>query len=412
VTEPEQPAPAVERASYRALLGVPSLGRALAGMQIARIAQSMVGLALVLFTLDRYHSAELAGLVTFAGIAPGIVVSPIAGALLDRHGRTRLITLDFIIAAASLALIGGLALADDLPAWLLVTIAAVSALTGPLSATGLRSLFPLMAPRHLWERLNAIDSNGYVVATIIGPPVAAVAVTVLGGPWALVILGASYGVAAAIVVGVPDPVTETATSGNLLRDAWDGVRYTWGNRTLRGLGFSITTLNLAGGMGTIVIPLIVLNRLGLGPTAVGFVFAVQGVVGLIAGLIAGRMDTRGRERNLIVVPMFGFAIGVALLLPDAGIVPVIVSMAILGLVNGPMDVAMFTVRQRRTDPAWMGRAFAVSMSFNFAGYPIGSAISGFVAARSIELAVALGVLACVVAGFLAWRLIPEHVPET
>jgi predicted MFS family arabinose efflux permease len=165
-------------------------------------------------------------------------------------------------------------------------------------------------------------------------------------------------------------------------------------------------------MGTIVIPLIVLNRLGLGQTAVGLVFAVQGVVGLVAGLIAGRMDTRGRERGLIVLPMFGFAIGVALLLPDAGIVPVILSMAVLGLVNGPMDVAMFTVRQRRTDPAWMGRAFAVSMSFNFAGYPIGSAISGFVAARSIELAVGLGVVACLVAGFLAWRLIPESAPET
>src|SRR4051812_48338585 len=85
--------------SYGALLAVPSLARALLGMQMARIAQSMVGLALVLFTLDRYHSPELAGLVTFAGLAPGILVSPIAGALLDRHGRIWLITLDFIIAA-------------------------------------------------------------------------------------------------------------------------------------------------------------------------------------------------------------------------------------------------------------------------------------------------------------------------
>ena len=174
------PNPAAQTASYRALLGVPFLLRALAGMQTARIAQSMVGLALVLFTLQRYRSPELAGLVTFAGIAPGIAVSPIAGALLDRHGRTRLITLDFLVAAASLALIGTLALLDLLPAWLLIVIAALSALTGPLSATGLRSLFPLMAPRYLWERLNAIDSNGYVVATIVGPPVAALAVSYLG----------------------------------------------------------------------------------------------------------------------------------------------------------------------------------------------------------------------------------------
>src|SRR5205823_3403530 len=83
-----------------------------------------------------------------------------------------------------------------------------------LSATGLRSLFPLMAPRHLWERLNAIDSNGYVVATIIGPPIAAVAVTIVGRPLALIVLGLGYAVAAVIVVAVPDPETSTRSTAS------------------------------------------------------------------------------------------------------------------------------------------------------------------------------------------------------
>ncbi len=356
-------------ASYRALLSVPSLGRALAGMQTARIAQSMVGLGLVLFTLD------------------------------------------FLIGAASLAIIGTLALVGLLPAWLLIAIAALSSLTGPLSATGLRSLFPLMVPRYLWERLNAIDANGYVVATIIGPPVAALAVSYLGGAWALIVLGLAYALAAAIVFGVPDPEAETASSGSLLRDAWDGVRYAWSNRTIRALGFTVTTLNIAGGIGTIAIPLIVLNRLGLSTEAVGLIYAFQGVVGLVAGLFAGRIDTRGRERQLIVWPMLGFALGTALLLPSAGLLPVLAAMAVTGLVNGPMDVAMFTVRQRRTDPAWMGRAFAVSMSFNFAGFPIGSVIGGILAAQSIELAIAVSVVACIAACLLAGWLVPATGPE-
>ena len=289
-------------------------------------------------------------------------------------------------------------------------IAALSALTGPLSATGLRSLFPLMAPRYLWERLNAIDSNGYVVATIVGPPVAALAVSYLGGAWALIILGLTYAVAAVIVVGVPDPPTETASSA-APRDAWDGVLYAWGNRTIRSLGFSITTLNIAGGIGTIAIPLIILVRLGLPTEAVGLIYAFQGVVGLVAGLFAGRLDTRGRERQLIVWPMLGFALGTALLLPSAGLVAVLAAMAVMGLVNGPMDVAMFTVRQRRTDPAWMGRAFAVSMSFNFAGFPIGSAIGGILAGQSIELAIGVSIVACLLAFGLAFWLIPASGPE-
>jgi MFS family permease len=406
------PSPDVPPPSYRALLRVPSLARALAGMQTARIAQSMVGLAAVLFTLQRYHSPELAGLVTFAAIFPGILVSPIAGALLDRHGRVRLISLDFAIAAGAMVLIGVLALADALPAWLLIVIAALTALTSPLSAVGLRSLFPLMAPRHLWERMNAIDANGYVVAQIIGPPIAAVLVSVIGGPWALIALGTVYAAAAVIVIGIPEPAGRaTASSGRLLRDAWLGVVYTIRNPTLRGLGISLTISNVGGGIAVIALPLIILNRLGLGEATIGILYAMQGIFGLVSGLLAGRMDTRGRERSLIAWPMFGYVIGTALLLPDAGLLPVAVALAFMGLISGPLDVAMFTVRQRRTDPAWMGRAFAVSMNLNFAGFPIGSAIGGFLAAGSIELAIGVAIGLSLVGAILSAVLIPASAPE-
>src|SRR4030095_7165860 len=101
-----------------------------------------------------------------------LLVSPIAGALLDRHGRTRLVILDYLIALTALILIGALALRGFLPVWLLIVIAGVASLTAPLSNTGLRSLFPILIPTHLWERVNAVDSTGYVVATIVGPPLA------------------------------------------------------------------------------------------------------------------------------------------------------------------------------------------------------------------------------------------------
>jgi len=58
----------------------------------------------------------------------------------------------------------------------------------------------------------------------------------------------------------------------------------------------------------------------------------------------------------------------------------------------------------------MGRAFAVSMSFNFAGYPIGAAIGGIVAAQSIDLAVAFSIVASVAAGVFAARMIPDRAP--
>ena len=47
--------------SYRALLGIPTLPRILLAMQLARIAQAMVGVAIVLFTLEEYRSPSWPG---------------------------------------------------------------------------------------------------------------------------------------------------------------------------------------------------------------------------------------------------------------------------------------------------------------------------------------------------------------
>ena len=377
-------------------------------MQLSRIGQTMIGVAVVLFALQVYGSPEIAGIVTFVWIFPGLLVSPIAGALLDRHGRATLIVIDYLVTLAALALIGALALAGSLPPWLLVLIAFLASFTGPLSNTGLRSLLPMIVPSHLWERVNAVDSNGYVIATIIGPPVAAALVQIIGGPEAIIAIGFLYGVAALVLVRIHDPIGHVATTGRLLRDAWDGVVYTWNNRTLRGLGLSLSVLNLAGGMMTIVIPLIVLERIGASESMVGIMFMLQGVGGMITAFLFGRMDTRGREKSLYAWPMVGMAFSLFLLLPDAGLLPVALCMVAGGLLNGPLDIGMFTVRQRRTDPAWMGRAFAVSMSLNFAGFPIGASISGTVAAVSIDAAVVIGIVASFIGAGLAFLLVPAR----
>jgi MFS family permease len=376
-------------------------------MQISRISQSMVGIVMILFALQRYNSPPLAGIVAFASIAPGMVVSPIAGALLDRHGRVRLIILDYFVAATSLSLVAVLSLAGALPAGLLVAIATVSSLTGPLSSSGLRSLFPLLVPEPLWERVNAVDSNGWVLATVVGAPVGAVFAQVLGFEPALGIIAAGYLLSALIMIGAPDPRTAVASSGNLMRDAWLGLVYTWHNKTLRALAVSLSTMNLSGGVIQIVVPLMILNRLGMGQDMVGYMFGLSGAFGVVSAFAFGRIRTDGRERPMIVLPSFLFVGTAAILLWPAGLLPIVVCMAVSGLANGPLDIALFTLRQRRTDPAWMGRAFTVSMNLNFSGFPIGAAIAGVLVTYSIEGAIVFGVVANLAGALLGYALIPR-----
>jgi nitrate/nitrite transporter NarK len=138
---------ASESTSYRQLFGVSGFGQLAAGTVLARTAGQLWQIALILFVLQRFHSPALAGLASFLSIAPGLVVSPIAGALLDRQGRMRMIFLDYVVAATALVVLGFLALSQHLGPAALLLVVAVSSLTGPLSASGMRTLFPLVVPR-------------------------------------------------------------------------------------------------------------------------------------------------------------------------------------------------------------------------------------------------------------------------
>ena len=397
--------PAVER-SYLAVLRQPGFVRMVSGMQLARIANQMVSVAVVLFVLERYRSPALAGLVTFLSIFPGLVLSPVSGALLDRHGRKWFIVLDYGLGLVLLSLLGTLALLDALPVWLLLLIAFASSLTGPLSATGSRTLFPLMVPRYLWERANALDSNGYVFATLIGPPVAGALVGAVGGPTTLIVVGLVFGVAALVMLGLRDPETNVATTGSLVRDAWQGLLYCLRNQTLRGLALTVSIGNLASGIAYILVPVLILARLQQGPAAVGLAFAVMGFAGVVAAFVFGRIDSEGRERAMMSVPLVLIAAASTLLFGAYSYWVVLLAMAIVGAANGPYDIALFTLRQKRTDPAWMGRAFAVSMALNYAGVPIGSGVGGRLVAASIPLAIAVMVAVSLVAAVLPYLTIP------
>src|SRR3984893_13254698 len=176
--------------SYISLFRVPGFGRFAATILLGRGAQSMWLVGIVLFVLARSHSAGLAGLVVFLGIFPALLLSPLAGALIDRYGRVRFITFDYFVAAVSLVAIVTLSFTQRLTPGLMMPLVVLGSLTGMLSAAGLRTMVPLMLPRHLWDRGNAADSVGYTAVAIAGPALAGGLVGWLGGEGALLVAGA------------------------------------------------------------------------------------------------------------------------------------------------------------------------------------------------------------------------------
>lgn len=385
--------------SYRRLFGLAGFPRLAAGTVLARTAGQLWQIALILFVLQRYHSPALAGLATFLAIVPGLAVSPIAGALLDRHGRLRLILVDYGIAAVALALLAALSLMNLLSPGLLLAIVAVSSLTGPLSASGTRTLFPLVVPRALWDRANAVDSGSGALATVVGPALAGFCVAWFGGEGAFLIAAGVYVVSGLVVLGMRDPATGPASQESLLRSAWRALVYVVRHPTLRGVALTFWVANLPFGVLAVAVPVLAFHDFHWGADTVGALWSVAGVAAVVAGILVGRINSEGRERVMIAA---GLAIGAlgCLLIVVRSPLAILAGMALFGLSAAPIDLGLFALRQRRTDPRWFGRVVAVSMSLNFVGTPVGSALAGPVVEQSIPLALllaaAIAVLGCAV----------------
>src|SRR5438552_2372944 len=271
-----------ESTTYPDLFRIPTFPRLASSVVLARTANAMMQLALVLFTLQRFHSPTLAGVTIFLAIAPGIAVSPIAGALLDRHGRVRLIMLDYAVGALSLFLIAGLDAAGRLTPAVLLPIVTVGAL-----------------PVRIFHRVHGDAA-------------------LVGEVWALLGLGSALSV-----------------------------------------------------------------------------------------IYFGRHSSEGRERVMLGLGTLAGAFGMAVLAVTGNVIAVAAAMAFMGIANGPADIALFSMRQRRTDPAWYGRAFAISMSLNFAGTPLGSAISGPLIHIGLTAAIAVATALLLLAAGLTPLLIPK-----
>lgn len=378
-----------------------------AGMILARIAAQMVGLILVLFVLERYASAALAGITTFLALFPGLLVSPIAGTLLDRYGRRRFIILDYLVAAGAFTSIALLSFAGALPIALFLAMVTAASLTFPLSTTGMRTLFPLIVPRPLWQRANAIDSNGYAFAAIVAPAAAGVLVGSLRGDGALLVTAGVFAIAAVVTALFREPRIPGTAHGPLLREAWAGVVHVVRHPTLRSLALGVSVANVANGIFFIALPVIVIQRLGGGSELVGQLFAAMGLTAFVSVFAFGRFGTEGRERDLMVGSILGATAAIVLLLVRVDLVTIAVSALLIGVATGPFDIALFTLRQRRTDPAWLGRAFAVSMALNFIGFPVGSALGGALAAISPEVALMTAVGFGAVAALLTFLFVPR-----
>ena len=75
-------APLSDTVTYRRLLAMADVRALLLATLLSRLAARMFSLTIVLYALTTLDSPVLAGWLAFATMAPGLMISPVAGALI------------------------------------------------------------------------------------------------------------------------------------------------------------------------------------------------------------------------------------------------------------------------------------------------------------------------------------------
>jgi hypothetical protein len=197
-----------------------------------------------------------------------------------------------------------------------------------------------------------------------------------------------------------------------MTDVVAGVVYVTRHPTLRALALSYSLYMMTWGILLVVVPVVVSDAVGSAEKAdllVGFTWAASGVFGALGAVLMGRL--RRRERQIIGVGIAGTAVVIYPFSAVFGLYGLIVGIVIVGFLSGPVDVALLTLRQRRTEPEWLGRVLAVSMGLNLSGMPIGSTIGGWLVTHSPCGALIVAAVVSVIAAATAFLMIPRTRTE-
>jgi MFS family permease len=391
----------MDRAAITALRQSRGYPQFLTAATVARLADEMFAIGVVLLILDRTDSPALAGVTVAAATLPSVVSGPVIGAWLDRTGRRSLIyKVDRLLLCA--VLLGILAAAGDAPHFVLPLLAFITGLTLPVTFTGFTSMIPLMVEQDLLPHANAVEAASQNIALIGGPALAGLLAAAAGPPAALVGEIALTLVALVLILRIPDLNRGASAQPAPLRTVIArGLRHIAHEPILRVVSVAGAINNVGWGMLVVVFPLWAVD-LGASSSASGALWSTFALGSLIGALGLSRFQARYPQDRVVFTCMFALAVGM-LTWRLAGALPV--ALALVGLtavVEGPIMAAVFSLRQQRTPGELQAQVMGTLGSVQIAAFSIGSAIGGPVVvalgARPTILAVAVAILAAATMG--------------
>ena len=393
---PDEQGPRLLRAlrhrNYRLFFSGQSVS--LIGTWITRVATSWLVYRLT-------GSALLLGVVGFCGQIPTLLLSPVAGVLVDRHDRHRILVITQVLSALQSLALALLALPGIITVGEILFLQVVQGVINAFDTPARQSFIVDMIEDRA-DLPNAIALNSSMVngSRIIGPSIGGVIIAAVGEGWCFMIDAVSYVAVIASLVAMhvakkPRPEQNT----RVVEELRAGFLYVAGSVPMRSALLLLALVATMGMPYTVLMPAIASGVLHGGAHTLGFLMTASGLGALAGALyLASRNSVLGLGRAMVVATI---AFGVGLAAFSLSHV-VWLSLLLLPIVGGGMMVetaSTNTILQTIVEERMRGRVMSFYTMAFLGTAPLGSLLAGVAADRiGAPMTIFFGGLACVAAG--------------
>ena len=333
--------------------------------------------------LNLTGSAATVGLAFFINGLPFILLTLHAGLLTDHLGARPLVAISFALTGLVMVTIGLLALAADVPLWLILVLSFVSGATMTLGAPGYVSIVNDLVPPGAVSSGVALNFLGISVGRIAGGLLGGILVATFPAAWALIVAGFLQAAPAVPIWRLPVRRSDVPATGSrallrpLVEAAGYGIRFPT-------LGVILVLSAVPGALGlsyNYLLP-VAARDLGIGGEGLGALLAMAGAGGLIAGLVGETVMRRAGHGRTILIGLGTSSFGMLVFGLSPIVAVSVVAMTAVGAGFVFYSAASLSLIQALAPAAVRGRLTALFAFLYWGLMPIGGLLGGVVAQAS------------------------------
>ncbi|MGD0611220.1 MAG: MFS transporter [Anaerolineales bacterium] len=334
-----------------------------AGQLVSLIGSQLTGFALGVWVYELTRSVLMLALTQIAIGAPYVLLSPLAGVLVDRWNRRIVMIISDFGAGLAVLSAAVLYITGQLRPWMVIPINLWMASFNSLMWPAYTASVTLLVPKSQYGRANGFVQLGEAIPQIAGPALAGMLYVVIHvGNMALIDFGTYLFsvVLMLLFVRIPDP-PRTEAGLKAKGSVWREMRFGWEYIMARSgllalLLFFLATNFLTGVMQPLLTPLILDNWKA---DVLGYLSTIMGV-GMLVGTLVMSAWGGGKRK---VFTLLGGGMLCALFLTGAGLRASIPLLAVCGfgfMFSTPfMNASSQAIWQSKVAADVQGRVFAV-----------------------------------------------------